>query len=141
MENEMQLFFRFLFSWRIWKKNYLIRSRWTLWLFSQVWSTRYSRASSCQDPWVFHCPAVTQTPRIRCLESSWYSSMFMLLAPTFMLFYSCSQLRYKTNQQEQPSWGVLLKSFQKSFIKFLIVKVDLKFNPFMHNVAKWPNVL
>ena len=38
----------FLFSWRNWKKSYLKRSRLTLWLFSQVWSTRYPSASSCQ---------------------------------------------------------------------------------------------
>ena len=28
-------------------------SRLALWLFSQVWSTRYSKASSCQVPWDF----------------------------------------------------------------------------------------
>ena len=30
------------------KKNYLKRSRLALWLFSQAWSTCYSRASLCQ---------------------------------------------------------------------------------------------
>ena len=48
MENEIQFIFRFSFSWRNWKTKYLNRSRLTLWLFSQVCSTRYSRASSCQ---------------------------------------------------------------------------------------------
>ena len=44
----------FLFSWRNWKKSYLKRSRLTLWLlFSQVWSTRYPSASSCQVPLEF----------------------------------------------------------------------------------------
>ena len=38
-----------------------------------------------------------------------------------------SQLRYKTYQQKQPSWGVLLKTFERSFIIFFIVKVDFKF--------------
>ena len=55
MENEIQLVFRFLFSWRNWKTNYLNRSRLTLWLFSQVWSTRYWKGGSCQVPWYFPC--------------------------------------------------------------------------------------
>ena len=48
MENEIQFFFHFSFSWKNWKKNYLKISRLTLRLFSQVLSTRFSRASSCQ---------------------------------------------------------------------------------------------
>ena len=36
-------------------------------------------------------------------------------------------MRYKTYYQKQSLWGVLLKSFQKSFINSLIIKVDLKF--------------
>ena len=35
------------------KKNYLKRSRLSLWLFSPVWLSRYSRAGSCQVPWAF----------------------------------------------------------------------------------------
>ena len=31
------------------------------------------------------------------------------------------------HQQKQPSWGVPLKTFERSFIIFFIVKVDLKF--------------
>ena len=46
-------FFVFHFSWRNWKTNYLNRSRLVLWSLSQVWSTRYSKASSCQVPWGF----------------------------------------------------------------------------------------
>ena len=53
MENELQLIFRLSFSWGNWRTKYLNRSRLTLWLFSQVCSTRYSRASSCQVPWGF----------------------------------------------------------------------------------------
>ena len=53
MKNEIQFIFRSSFSWRKWKKNYLKISRLTLWLFSQIWSTRYSSASSCQVPWDF----------------------------------------------------------------------------------------
>ena len=36
MKDEIQFVFRFLFSWRNWKRNYLKISRLTLWLFSQV---------------------------------------------------------------------------------------------------------
>ena len=44
------------------------------------------------------------------------------------LFYSYSQLRYKTYEQKHPSRGVLLKSFPKSFINSLkLANVDLKF--------------
>ena len=50
MENKIQFIFRFSFSWRNRKTNYLRRSRLTLWLLSQVWSTHNSRASSCQIP-------------------------------------------------------------------------------------------
>ena len=53
MENQLQLIFRLSFSWGNWRTKYLNRSRLTLWLFSQVCSTRYSRASSCQVPWGF----------------------------------------------------------------------------------------
>ena len=53
MENKIQFIFRFSFSIRNWKANYLRRSRLTLWLLSQVWSTHNSRASSCQIPGVF----------------------------------------------------------------------------------------
>ena len=53
MENEIQFIFHFSFSWRNWKTTYLNRSRLTLRLLSQVWATRYSRASSCQVPWGF----------------------------------------------------------------------------------------
>ena len=57
MENEIQFIFRFSFSWRNWKTKYLNislnRSRLTLWLFSQVCSTRNSGASSCEVPWGF----------------------------------------------------------------------------------------
>ena len=62
-------------------------------------------------------------------------SMFILLAATliFVLFFNI-QFRYKMNYQKQPSWGALLKSFQKSFINFLIVKVDLKFKQKPRNI-------
>ena len=53
MENEIQIVFRFSFSWRNWKTNYRNRSRLILWLLSQVWFTRYSRASSSQVNWGF----------------------------------------------------------------------------------------
>ena len=65
MENEIQFVFHFSFSWINWKRNY---SRLTLWLFSQVWYTRYSRASSCQVPWGFplcNCHADTKNPLFR----------------------------------------------------------------------------
>ena len=48
IESEIQFFFHFSFSWKNWKNNYLKISRLTLRLFSQVLSTRFSRASSCQ---------------------------------------------------------------------------------------------
>ena len=53
MENRMQFVFQFSFSGRNWKTNYLNRSKVTLWWFSQVWSTRYSKASSRHIPWDF----------------------------------------------------------------------------------------
>ena len=53
MENEIQLLSRFSFSRRNWKINCLNRSRLTLWLFSQVLSTRYLKASLCQVSWNF----------------------------------------------------------------------------------------
>ena len=81
MESEIQFIFRFSSSWRNWKKNYLKQSRLPLWLFSQLWSTCYTRASSCQVPWDF---VITQTPRIRCLENNRCILMFMLLVPTFI---------------------------------------------------------
>ena len=49
MEYKIQFVFRFSFLWT----NYLNRSRLTLWIFSQVWSSRYSKASLCQIPWDF----------------------------------------------------------------------------------------
>ena len=53
LENVMQFAFCFSFSRINWKKNYLKRSRLNSWLFSQVWSTRYLKASLCQFPWYF----------------------------------------------------------------------------------------
>ena len=49
----IQFIFRFSFSRRNWKTNYLNKSRLILWLLWQVCSTSYPRASSCQVPWGF----------------------------------------------------------------------------------------
>ena len=61
MKNKIEFIFRFYFSWMNWKVNCLKRSGSTLCLFSQTWSTRYSKASLCQ---------VKRTPRICCVENS-----------------------------------------------------------------------
>ena len=75
----------------------------------------------------FSAVMVTWTPKICCLKNSGCILMF-----TFWLLLSY--------YQNQTSWGVLLKSFQKSFIKSLkIVKVDLKCKqkPWKINVKKF----
>ena len=50
---EKYSFFRFSFSWWNWKTNYLKRSRLTSRLFSEVWSTHYSKASSRKSTEIF----------------------------------------------------------------------------------------
>ena len=100
MENEIQFVFHFLFSWKNWKTNYLNRPRLVLWLLVQVWSTRYSRASSCRLPWGFllcNGQADTENP---LLENSW--CMLLFIAGCYFHI-----------------WFI--------FNDFLIVKVDLKY--------------
>ena len=100
MENEIQFVFHFLFSWKNWKTNYLNRPRLVLWLLLQVWSTRYSRASSCRVSWGFllcNGEADIENP---LLENSW--CMLMFIAGCYFHI-----------------WFI--------FNDFLIVKVDLKY--------------
>ena len=100
MENEIQFVFHFLFSWKNWKTNYLNRPRLVLWLLLQVWSTRYSRASSCRVSWGFllcNGQADIENP---LLENSW--CMLMFIAGCYFHI-----------------WFI--------FNDFLIVKVDLKY--------------
>ena len=100
MENEIQFVFHFLFSWKNWKTNYLNRPRLVLWLLLQVWSTRYSRASSCRVSWGFllcNGQADIENP---LLENSW--CMLMFIAGCYFHI-----------------WFI--------FNEFLIVKVDLKY--------------
>ena len=100
MENEIQFVFHFLFSWKNWKTNYLNRPRLVLWLLVQVWSTRYSRASSCRLPWGFllcNGQVDTENP---LLENSWCILMFIAGCYFHIWFI---------------------------FNDFLIVKVDLKY--------------
>ena len=100
MKTEIQFVFHFSFSWRKWKTNCLNRSRLILWLLLQVWSTRYSRASSCQVPWGFllwNGHAGTKNPLFR--KQLMYFNVYC--------------------------W--LLLSYLVHFNGFLIVKVDLKY--------------
>ena len=86
LENEMQFVFCFSFSWRNWKTIYLKISRLMLWLFAQVWFTRCYRAVLFKSTKISRCTMVTWTPRTRCLENTWCTLMFILLAATFTFF-------------------------------------------------------
>ena len=115
--------FRFSISWRNWKTNYSKGSILTLCLFSQLWSTRYSRASPCQVDWdfpLYYGQVDTKNPLFR---KQWMYFNVYILAGTFTV-----------------AEGILLKSFQKSFIDSLkIVKIDLKCKqkPWKINVEKF----
>ena len=61
-------FFIFHFHEGIEKRITLNKSRLTLWLFSEVWSRRYSKENSRQVPEIFRCTTVTRKPKLRCLE-------------------------------------------------------------------------
>ena len=66
-------------------KGPLKRSRLTLWLFSQVWSTRYSRASLCQIHWDFPMyNGQVDTKNALLRKQLMYFNVF-ILAGTFVL--------------------------------------------------------
>ena len=97
LPNEIQFSFRFSFSWRNWKKNYVKRSRLTLWLFSQVSPTRYSRASSCQLPWNFLlCNGHVDNKDPLFKKQLMYFKCLYCWLLLLYLFYSYSYLRCKT---------------------------------------------
>ena len=99
------------FSLRNWKTNCIK----TLCLFSRVWFTVYSKASSCKVPWNFplysghadtrNLPFLKTANVFKCL----FTGCYFLIC--FIFIVNCD-----IKQQKQPSWGVLQKSFHKSFI-------------------------
>ena len=117
MENETQFVFRISFSWKNWKTNYLNRSRLTLWLFSNAWSARYSKVSSCQVPWDFPLysgHADTKNLLFRKHINIYITGCYFRIS--FILIVNCD-LKHISK--------ILLNSLQKSFIN--LKKVDLKF--------------
>ena len=124
MENDKQFIFRLPFSWRNWKNNYLKRSRLILWLFSQAYSTRYSRGSSCRVPWNFllcNDHADTNNPLFR---KQLMHLMFILLAVTLILNLLLNSITILKIIAEAAIVKCSPKVISKS--NFLIVKVDFK---------------
>ena len=103
------------------KENYFKRSRLTLWLFSQGWSTSYSRATSCQVPWDFPLwNGHEDTKNSLFRKQLTYFNIY--IAGSY--FHICFILivNYDIKHTRRSSHCEVL------IHKILIVKVDLKFN-------------
>ena len=91
-------FFVFHFMKKL-KKEWLKKIRLTLWLFSQVWSTCYSQASSCQVPCDFplcNCHADIKDPLCRkqliCFNvyiAGFYFRIYFILIENYDVAKTC----------------------------------------------------
>ena len=136
MENEIQFDFCFSFSERYWKTNSLEVSRLTSWLFSQVWSTHYLRASSFKVHWgfsLYNDHADTKNPLFR--KQLMYFNFYITachLWICFILIVSCDIYHInRSNHREL----FFLKLFQKPYMNSLRnLKVYLIFRQKLRNI-------
>ena len=119
---EIQLVFCFSFSWRHWKTNYLNRSKLTLCLFSQVWSTLYRFFKS------------------KFVPSSLYNALLKLLQKSFM--NSLKVVKVDLKFKEKP-WKINVKDFILGSVYSTIPIIwntfsrSRKFFPFRWTYMRW----